>query len=572
MNGSLLFCIALGYFALGYWLYGGYLCRLFGINEKRPTPSKTKFDGVDYVPCSRSVLFGHHFSSIAGAGPIVGPIMAAYFGWLPALIWIFIGCIFVGAMHDFASLFLSVRNGGRSFGYIIEKLLGFWGRQLFLCFCFACLILVVAIFGLMVAGTFVASPAVATASIIFIFMAPVFGFLTRKFFSLKIGSLIFVPILFLVIYLSMYIPCDIQNWFSLSKEETQLIWLAVLGIYVLAASIFPVHWLLQPRDYLSSYILYAMIAAGFLGILFYQPEIQQDAFVGFTVPLANGVETNMFPALFLLIACGACSGFHSLVASGTNSKQIATEADIKSVGYGAMVVEGVLGVMSLIAVAYLGDADFAEMAKNPVQAFAHGIGTFSESIGIPKAFGSTFINLAISAFMLTTLDTATRLTRFVWQELLSPSNMSSEKAKEQHIKLEDTRSPFVKFLTNIWVASILVVALSVVMACSGEATSIWPVFGASNQLLAGLTLLCITLYLMNRKTNFWISLIPTIFMMVMCVWGLCQIVEVAFIKHSYALLGVSTLLVVLALLLVVLAIITIKKLINGQTTYQEEEI
>jgi carbon starvation protein len=196
MNGMMLLCVALGYFALCYWLYGGFLTRLFGIDNSRQTPAVTRYDGIDYVPSHPAVLFGHHFSSIAGAGPIVGPIMASYFGWLPALLWILIGCVFVGAVHDFAALFLSVRNGGKSIGYVIEKLMGLGGRQLFLVFCWACLILVVAIFGLMVAGTFYTNPSVATASILFILMAPIFGFVSRRYLSLRSSSFIFVPLVF----------------------------------------------------------------------------------------------------------------------------------------------------------------------------------------------------------------------------------------------------------------------------------------------------------------------------------------------------------------------------------------
>lgn len=575
MNGSLLLCIALAYFALGYWIYGGFLTRLFGIDPKRPTPAKTKYDGVDYVPCAKSVLFGHHFASIAGAGPIVGPIMAAYFGWLPALIWILVGCVFVGAVHDFAALFLSVRNGGRSIGYIIEKLLGFGGRQLFLIFCWACLILVVAIFGLMVAGTFVNSPAVATASLLFIFMAPIFGILTRKFISLRLGSIIFVPLVFIIVYYSVFIPADIASFFDLTVVETKYVWLAVLGVYVLLASVCPVHWLLQPRDYLSSYILYAMILVGFVGILCYQPSIQTSAFVGFSAPLANGQESNLFPALFILIACGACSGFHSLVASGTTSKQIHSEADIKLIGYGGMIVEGVLGVMSLIAVIYLNDADFTQIAKNPVGAFAHGIGTFAESIGIPKAFGSNFINLSISAFMLTSLDTATRLARFVWQEIFAPSYIEREKFKAH--RFDSTlapipeRSSFVKFITNSVVASIIVVGLSAYMVCSGEATSIWPIFGASNQLLAALSLLCVTLYLMNRRANFLVCLVPTILMLVMSFWGLIEIVHSSFVTSKWGLVGAGGFLIIMALLLILLSIIMVKRHAKGELNYQQDE-
>lgn len=555
MNGMLLLCIALGYFTLCYWLYGGFLTKLFGIDKDRQTPAVTRFDGVDYVPCHPVVLFGHHFSSIAGAGPIVGPIMASYFGWLPALLWILIGCVFVGAVHDFAAMFLSVRNGGKSIGYIIEKLMGLAGRQLFLVFCWACLILVVAIFALMVAGTFVSNPAVATASIIFILIAPIFGFLTRKYISLRLGSFIFVPLVFISVWVSTKIPADIQNWFSLSLAETKTCWMIFLAVYVLIASVVPVQWLLQPRDYLSSYLLYAMLILGVLGIFIYNPEIKMTDFTGYRVPLASGEDANMVPTLFILIACGACSGFHSLVASGTTSKQIRSEKDILPIGYGGMIVEGVLAVMSLITVIYLSDAEFSQIAKNPVVAFAHGIGTFTECLGLPKDLGIVFISLSISAFMMTSLDTATRLGRFSWQEIFSPSYLKQEKNQESMSK--ESTSGLNKFFTSAFVASAIFVVLAFVMAQSGSAGTVWPIFGATNQLLAALTLLSITLYLKLKGLNYHITLLPTILMVVMSIWGLVEI-TIGFWAKNYILVSSAIFLIIMAVLLVVLSIIVLK--------------
>ncbi|MGN1393336.1 MAG: carbon starvation protein A [Succinivibrionaceae bacterium] len=551
MNGMLLLCIALAYFVVCYWLYGGFLNRVFGIDKDRQAPAITRYDGVDYVPAHPAVLFGHHFASIAGAGPIVGPILASYYGWLPALLWILIGCVFVGAVHDFASLFLSVRNGGKSIGYVIEKLMGLTGRQLFLIFCFACLILVVAIFGLMVCGTFMTNPAVATASITFILIAPIFGKVSKSL-GLKVSSLIFVPLVFISVYISNLYPLDVTKILGLTVDETKYFWLSVIGIYICLASITPVQWLLQPRDYLSSYLLYAMMILGVVGILVYNPSIQAPEFVGFNATLSTGKEGCLIPSLFILIACGACSGFHSLVASGTTSKQIANEKDIKLVGYGGMIVEGVLGVMSLITVIYLSGADFYQIAKNPVQAFASGIGTFTESIGIDKTFGITFISLAISTFMMTSLDTATRLARFVWQELFSRS------LKKEQINNEAQPNSLFAFLTNSIVATIIVVALSAFMVTTGNANAIWPIFGASNQLLAALALLAITIYLAGKKSNYLITLIPTLFMMVMSVWGLVDIIK-SFWGINNILVCSSVFLIVMAFLLVVLSIFMLHK-------------
>ena len=572
MNGLILLVCALLYFALGYKFYGGFIARLFKVDNSIPTPAVVNHDGVDYVPTHPGVLFGHHFASIAGAGPIIGPIVACQFGWLPALLWIFIGCVFIGAMHDFAALFLSVRNNGRSIGYIIEKIMSIWGRQLFLFFCWACLILVVAVFGMLVANTFVSNPAVATASIIFILMAPVFGFVTSKGLSLRVASIIFVPLVFVSVYVAYKFPLDLGALFGLEKEGVRNVWLAFLGIYALGASVCPVQWLLQPRDYLSSYLLYAMIILGVLGIVVYNPSIEMSGFTGFVVD-NGGARSNLFPDLFILIACGACSGFHSLVSSGTTSKQIRAEKDIQLIGYGGMIVEGVLGVMSLIAVIWLSDVSFAEAVKNPVTAFSSGIGTFVGALGLPVELCTVFISLSISAFMLTSLDTATRLGRFVWQELFSPSythqqNMENGNEKQKidfvaprkkHGAVMDAMLGVIgvvrKFSANAFMASLLVLLLAGLMVFSGSATAIWPVFGASNQLLASLTLLAVTIYLFAKKSHYLIALIPTVLMIVMSIWGLVEIAAKYF--STNAVLTVSSIFLIFMALMLVLLSLTI---------------
>ena len=565
MNGLILLVIALLYFAFGYRIYGRFIARLFKVDNSIATPAVVNNDGVDYVPTHPAVLFGHHFASIAGAGPIIGPVVACRFGWIPALMWIFIGCVFIGAVHDFAALFLSVRNNGRSIGYIIEKIMSIWGRQLFLFFCWACLILVVAVFGMLVANTFVASPAVATASIIFIVMAPVFGFCTSRGMSLRLATVIFVPLVFASVYLAYRCPLDLTVLFGLDREQVRNVWLAFLGIYALVASVCPVQWLLQPRDYLSSYLLYAMIIFGVLGIVVYNPSIELTGFVDYSVKVGSG-ESSLFPELFILIACGACSGFHSLVSSGTTSKQIRAEKDIQLIGYGGMIVEGVLGVMSIIAVIWLSDANFAEAAKNPVTAFSSGIGTFVGALGLPVEICTVFISLSISAFMLTSLDTATRLGRFVWQELFSPSYVKEHRDSD---RIEYVRAPCESPVTdrglrklfgmlkatssNAFVASLLVLVLAGFMVFSGSATAIWPVFGASNQLLASLTLLAVTIYLFAKKANYIIALIPTVLMIVMSIWGLVEI-AVQNISTNTVLTVSSIFLIFMAALLVILSL------------------
>lgn len=560
MTGSLIFCIAIAYFAVAYLVYGGFLKRLFAIDPKNPTPAHTELDGIDYVPTRKLVLFGHHFASIAGPGPIVGPIMAAYFGWLPALTWILIGCVFVGAFHDFASLVISLRNRGRSVSFVMERLMGITGRQLFLAFSFLCLILVVAIFTILIAGLFVKFPEVATASILFILMAPAFSFTTiRCGVSFRHASYFFVPLVFIAVYAGQVYPLQIGQYLSLNETELKNFWIAVLAVYIFAASVMPVQWLLQPRDYMNSWLLYVMLALGFVSILAYNPDIKMNSFEGWTALTGDGKMTALVPALFIYIACGACSGFHSLVSSGTTSKQIDNEADALPVGYGAMLVEGVLGVMSLVAVMAMDKSVFTEMGKNPPVAFATGISSFCEALNLNVGYAKTFISLAISAFMMTSLDTATRLGRFICQELFMP------RTKSEHTESgfsENTVSGFRKILTNKYTASVLIVAISMGMALSGEAAAIWPIFGASNQLMAALTLLVISLWLLSRNANWLVAFVPMVLMMVMSLWGVIEVIKNQFNSNN-VLVGIGYVLIAMALLMLFLGlniiIATIKK-------------
>ena len=552
MNGCFLLLITVAYFVFFYFVYGKFLSKVFKIDPSRKTPAYTRYDGIDYTPTSPYVLFGHHFASIAGAGPIIGPIVASEIGWIPAILWIFIGCVFVGAMHDFAAMFLSVRNQGNSIAFVIAKLIGYGGRLIFSMFCWATLILVVAVFGIMIADIFVKTPSVATASILFILMAPVFGFfVNRKLMNILVATLIFVPLTFATVFVGISFPFDLikLGWVA-GEEQCRLVWLAVLGVYIFIASVVPVQWLLQPRDYLNSFLLYALLIAGFVGILLFAPSIEQTGYLGMTVHTHNG-DTSVFPTLFILIACGACSGFHSLVASGTSSKQIASESHIQPVGYGGMLVEGVLGVMSLLTVIYLSDVSFGEAVKHPQLAFADGMSEFITKIGLSRELSHPFISLVLAAFMMTSLDTATRLGRFVWQEILTGRGTSAE---------AQIRNPLIKsvfgFLSNSVIASMIIVGLAGYLACSGQGTSIWPVFGAANQLLAALTLLGISLYLIRIKSHSYIALIPMLFMMVMSSWGLIDIIR----TREGVLVYASGLLLLLTVFLVILAF---KRLVPG---------
>lgn len=550
MNGALLLIVGIVFFALAYVFYGRYLVRLFGVDAARPTPAHTQRDGVDYVPTRAPVLFGHHFASIAGAGPIVGPVLAAYLGWGPVVLWVLFGCVTIGAMHDFAALTLSVRHGGRSIGNVIEDQLGFGGRLLFLVFCWAALILVVAIFAILVAKTFVNTPAVATASLLFIAMAPVFGYcIYRKNVSILTGSLVCVPLLFGFIWVGTQVPIDLVAM-GMSPRHAQQAWLAVLLVYVSIASVAPVWILLQPRDYLNSYLLYAMLGLGILGIFVVAPRFQLPAFTGWSATTPQGGVGHLFPLLFVTVACGACSGFHALVASGTTAKQLNSEADIKPIGYGAMLIEGLVALMAVTSVAVLSKGDYLAVLKNgsPVDAFASGLAGFTVRLGLGAEVGRTFFALAISAFLLTTLDTATRLARFCWQELFLPRAGNAP---------TDAQPAWQRVAAHAVPATLMVVLVAGYLAYSGNAGQIWPVFGASNQLLAALTLLVVTLVLVRRRANFWVALIPMLFMSTITVWALVELLQ-----SNYGKPGATALVVATAFLLALAAILAVQSVMS----------
>ncbi|MBO4620485.1 MAG: carbon starvation protein A [Victivallales bacterium] len=546
MNTALLLIGSIVYFLLAFFIYGKFLDKTFGVNPQNVCPSKSLQDGVDYVPAHPAVLFGHHFASIAGAGPIVGPVLAAKFGWLPALLWILLGCVFVGAMHDFAAMFLSVRNQGRSIAYVIEKELGYAGRQIFIFFCLATLLLVVTVFTTQVADGFIANPAVATASVFFILMAPIFGvIINQKLLSLLEATLIFVPLMFILIWVGTLVPLDLVKLLGVEKETARFIWILVLLYYAFIASTIPVWFLLQPRDYLNSFLLYAMMFLGIGGIAFARLPLQMPA-----VHLTENTHLvpDVLPLLFVTIACGACSGFHALVASGTSSKQIDNEKNIRIVGYGGMLLEGVLAVIAICSVGYLAPQQFSEQATNvpPAIQFAQGVGHFVTSLGIPYEVGATFISLAISAFMLTSLDTATRLARFLWQELIMPRADDPRRPPEL---APGAKTRAIRFLSNRWVATISIVVLAFILAKSGDGAAIWPVFGSANQLMAAMTLLGITLYLLRNKLRWLFAFFPMLFMLVVSVWALLNLLLTNYRKANWMLFSVGAFLLVMAFLL-----------------------
>jgi carbon starvation protein len=494
----LLFTCVICFFA--YRFYGKFLTDRCKLDDSTATPAVEKEDGVDYSPTRASVLFGHHFSSIAGAGPIVGPILAAmYFGWGPTWIWILVGAILVGGVHDFGSTLMSVRNGGRSIADTMRGLVGEGAGKLFMVFVILALVYVIIVFLDLTANTFAKQPAVATASGWFIAVAVIFGFLMRSGkFSLGQLALIFFPLTFAGLAVGHYFP-------MVELDKSLWIWLT-LG-YCFIAAVLPVGLLLQPRDFLSAGFLYAILGVGLVGMLLSGETIQMPAFSGWESDKLG----MLMPFLFITVACGACSGFHSIVSSGTTSKQIKKESDVRRISYGGMLVEGVLAVFAMGCVAVLTMSE-REAGGTPVGIFAAGAAKFFGAVGIPVQLGAEFAMLAISTFLLTTLDTCTRLTRFLIEELFSWRNEASR-----------------------YLGTALALALPCLLVFQqfpgADGTlqpawkAIWPLFGATNQLLAALALLTFVVFLKASKVGYGFALLPAVVMIVMPMTALALMVQ-----------------------------------------------
>ena len=495
MSAIVLILLAIAIFVGAYLTYGKYLAKTWGIDPSKTTPAHSMEDGVDYVAAKAPVLMGHHFSSIAGAGPINGPIQAAFFGWVPCFLWIVIGGIFFGAVQDFGSIFVSIRHEGKSLGEVIEDTMGRKCRVLFTVFAWLVLLLVVAAFADIVANSFTGSEAngsVATSSLLFIPLAIAFGFFVyRKNVPMAVASVIGVIGLVLCVALGIMFPI---------VGIPKMGWLAIVFVYIIIASVAPVWILLQPRDYLSSFLLYFMMIAAVVGIIGANPSIQTPAFVGFEVG-----GNFIFPTLFITIACGAISGFHSLIGSGTTSKQLDNEKDALMIGYGSMLIECVLAVISLIAIGTLsadGSQAFVKEAMgleaiSPTVIFGKAISSFFATMGFGEVAVNvtyTIICLAVSCFCLTSLDTATRLGRFMFQELFA-TNKNGEK----------------NILSNMYVATIITVICAFVLCLAGY-TKVWPLFGACNQLVAVPAFLAIATYLKKIGKNNKMLYIPIVFM------------------------------------------------------------
>ena len=516
MSGLVLLVIGIAVLICGYIFYGRWLCKQWGVGEStEPTPAHTLRDDVDYVPAPAAVLMGHHFSSIAGAGPITGPISAAGagFGWLACTLWILIGGIFFGGVHDFGALFASVRHGGKSIGEIISANMSLRAKRLFIIFAYLTLILVVAAFASIVAGTFgvtyddagnltasgVANAQVAMVSLCFIAMAIVFGYAVyRKGVDMKIASVIGVVGIVACIFLGLH-------FYPVQLSTTT--WMYVVGAYIIAASVAPVWILLQPRDYLSSFLLYAMLALACIAVVMGNPSMD-------TLPLLNkaGNTTPVFPVLFTTIACGAISGFHSLVGSGTTSKQLNKETDAKPIAYGGMLIECALAIMTLCAVAHAYSFNGTDLAFSGATAiFGGGIASMIDpSRGAVYNVLYTMLVLTYSTFCLTSLDTATRMGRFMFQEFWLDATKG---------ETPDNVTGYKKALSNPIVATLITVFLGIMLGMNGYA-KIWALFGSANQLLAALALLAIAAWLGNIGRKNIMCWLPMFFMLAVTIASL----------------------------------------------------
>ena len=567
MNAVVILLVGIVILVLGYIFYGGWLAKQWGVDPKRTTPAHELEDGNDYVPAKAPVLMGHHFSSIAGAGPINGPIQAAVFGWVPVMLWVLIGGIFFGAVHDFGALFASVRNKGQSIGEVIAESIGSRAKKLFLTFSYLTLILVVAAFASIVANTFkatytesgaldevasAANASTAMISILFIIIAIIFGMMVyRRNASLVVSTVVGVA----AIVVCMVVG---YNWHPIYLNGST--WMVIVGIYIAVASVTPVWILLQPRDYLSSFLLYGMMIIAVVGIVGAHPTLSIPAFTGFIdkAEYGSGVSLgSMFPALFVTIACGAISGFHSLVGSGTTAKQLDKESDAQPIAYGGMLIECALALISLCAVGYIWSEYVPNGITTPTAVFATGISRMCATIpflaGAENVIYAMLI-LAVSAFCLTSLDTATRLARYMFQEFWLEPGQTWKDA-----------TGFKRVLTNPYVATLITVVLGIALGMTGYA-KIWALFGAANQLLAALGLLAVAAWLGTMGKNNKMFLFPMTFMLIVTIVSLCQTILTNFkaatagtgeILWCWIRAGLGTLLVILAIVLAVEGVQTI---------------
>ncbi len=544
MNSLFVAGAAIFLLLLGFVFYSRKVKQWLGVDDNEPVPSLEMNDGVDYVPAKHwTILFGHHFASIAGAAPIIGPVIAClYWGWLPALVWIVVGGVFFGAVHDFTALVMSVRNKGKSITTITESVMGKVSKILFSIFAFLALILVVAVFAAVAGATLATTPQVVIPTFGLVVVAVIVGVLMyRMGRSVLLCSIVGVVLLVGLIVAGYHIPI------KLGVENAASVWTVILLIYAMVASVTPVTLLLQPRDHLAGVVLYLGMFFGFLGLVITQPDTKAPMFISFT-----SSQGWMWPMLLVTVACGAISGFHSLVASGTTSKQIPRMRDARVIGYGAMIAESALAVLAVIAVSaglYWKSAPegleglvYQQIFQKGgwIKAFGTGYGQLTKVIfgGIGTLVGITMLK----TFVMTTLDTATRITRYICNELLGETFG-------------------IRCMKNKYAATLLVGVLSGALAL-GNWKAIWPVFGAANQLIASLVLIVASVYLLNRNRRFGFTAVPAVIMLVTTIGALVY-KTYSFVtaeQPNVFLASIAVILIILAVFLAYTALATVIRL------------
>lgn len=560
MNGLVIVLIAIVVLGAGYLFYGRWLANKWGLDPKAKTPAYTHEDGQDYVPSSKMTVFAHQFSSIAGAGPVTGPILASVFGWVPVLLWLLIGGLFFGAVQDFGALYASVKNEGKSMGMIIEKYIGRTGRKLFMLFCWLFTLLVMAAFTDMVAGTFVgkgvegmtkatsyANSAAASISMLFIVVAIIFGLIQKKVGKMKewVRAVVAIALLVVMFIIGMKLP----------MYATKTAWIYIVMAYLFLASVMPMWLLMEPRDYMTTFMLLGMIIGAVVGVIAEHPTMKLNAFSGFNVD-----GSYLFPTLFVTIACGAVSGFHSLVSSGTSSKTISNEKDMPMVGYGAMVVESLLGVVALVVVGAVA-VNGTKPEGTPFSIFSTGVAGFFEKFGIPVQVATVFMTMCVSALALTSLDSVARIGRMSFQELFYGDTTDTSKMPGWQ-----------KVLTNKYFATIITLFFGYLLTLGGY-NNIWPLFGSANQLLAALVLIALAVFLKTTGRTGWTLYIPMFVMLAVTFTALIQktIALVSNIAGGQATFLVDGLQFIVAILLMVLGVLVAFSCLKKLFTAKKQE-
>lgn len=561
MNGLVIVLIGIVALGAGYLLYGRWLANKWGLDPKAKTPAYTHEDGEDYVPSSKFTVFAHQFSSIAGAGPVTGPILASVFGWVPVLLWLIFGGLFFGAVQDFGALYASVKNEGKSIGMVIEKYIGRTGRKLFMLFCWLFTLLVIAAFTDMVAGTFngidaatgdksYANGAAASISMLFIVVAIIFGLIQKKVGKMKewIRAVVAIGLLVVMFAIGMFVPL----------YATKTTWIYIIMAYLFLASVMPMWLLMQPRDYMTTFMLLGMIAGAVVGVLVAHPAMKLNAFNGFAVADAAGNTSYLFPTLFVTIACGAVSGFHSLVSSGTSSKTISNEKDMPMVGYGAMVVESLLGIVALVVVGAVAVNGTKPADLTPFAIFSSGVAGFLEKMGLPVQLATVFMTMCVSALALTSLDSVARIGRMSFQELFYGDTTDTSKMPAWQ-----------KVLTNKYFATVITLFFGYLLTLGGY-NNIWPLFGSANQLLAALVLIAVSVFLKTTGRTGWTLYAPMFIMLAVTFTALIQktIALVTNMVNGQATLLVDGLQFIVAILLMILGVLVafscLKKLFTAK--------